>query len=47
MRAELASADFEEVIAPAREMADPIDVLFDAMEDLFSVETSVEAGAIC
>jgi hypothetical protein len=44
---QLASTDFEEVIAPAREMADPIDVLFDAMEDLFSVETSVEAGAIC
>lgn len=44
--------DFEEVIEPvqakpAAEIADPIDVLFDAMEDLFSVETSVEAGAIC
>ncbi len=47
IRTELASVDFEEVIAPAREMSDPIDVLFDAMEDLFSVETSVEAGAIC
>jgi hypothetical protein len=43
IRAELASVDFEAV----EEIADPIDVLFEAMEDLFSVETSVEAGAIC
>ncbi|MEO7110601.1 MAG: hypothetical protein ABI183_09200 [Polyangiaceae bacterium] len=43
IRTELASVDFEAV----EEIADPIDVLFEAMEDLFSAETSVEAGAIC
>ena len=42
-REELRSVDFEAV----EEIADPIDVLFDAMEDLLSVETSVEAGAVC
>ena len=43
VRAELHSADFEAI----EEIADPIAVLFEAMEDLFSVETSVEAGALC
>ncbi|MEO8799891.1 MAG: GAF domain-containing protein [Polyangiaceae bacterium] len=43
VREELRSVDFEAV----EELADPIDVLFDAMEDLLSVETSVEAGAVC
>ncbi len=38
--------EFESAVALS-EIADPIDVLFDAMEDLFSVETSIEAGAIC
>jgi hypothetical protein len=56
IRAELRSQDFEEVVEAApesaseiapSEIADPIDVLFEAMEDLFSVETSIEAGAIC
>ena len=31
----------------ADEDADPIDVLFDVMEDLDSAETAVEAGAVC
>ncbi|MEO8875870.1 MAG: hypothetical protein ABI461_09805 [Polyangiaceae bacterium] len=53
VRAELCSQDFEEILEAVdvasgiTSIDDPIDVLFDAMEDLLSVESSIEAGAIC
>lgn len=44
MRIEIREADIETI---EDKHSDPIDVLFDVMEDLESAETAVEAGAVC